>query len=187
MKGRAARQISAKHDAARLLYKIKAVISKTPVEDMHALKELIMDFMYHQYRNAIVENPDTKDLPSFLLWSEACDVLERKYAGGLRGVLHAARSGVNGGVRGIIETLYEHLKSEHEKAFRTCIFNEVLPPNDWIRKVKAAKQLLNGFQTVVPAAKQIPAEEAAPRLREFIEIHIKKTSILSGRKPGRQR
>jgi len=187
MKGKMVQQIRARHDAARLSYKIKEVISETPIEDMHSLKKLVMDFMQHQYRHAILDNPESDNLPDYLLWQEICEILENKYSGGLSGVLHAARLGVNGGIRGIIETLYAHLKSEHERAFRDHVFNENIAATNWNKKVRVASQFLRGVEGVVPKEKQVYAEEVAPRLREIIEGYVRQTSVFKGKRPGARR
>ena len=178
MSGRAvAKAVGIRHDNARESYRIQAVIDQSPIETLEELKCFSIAVFQHQYKRAMLEAPDAADLPEHMVWGVVKELLEKEYAGGLRGALRAARLGVDGGIRQIAELVYEYLRNEHIKAYRKFILENEVAPVDWDARVAVAREFLRSVSRVVPKERQLRAEELAPRIEEVIERHIERTSF----------
>ena len=172
-----AEAVGIRHDAARESYRIQAVIDQTSIETLEELKCFSIAIFQNQYKRDVLEAPDAADLPEHMAWGAVRELLEKKYAGGLRGALRAARLGVAGGIRGIAELVYEHLRDEHIKAYRKFVLENEVASVDWDARVAVAREFLRSLSCVVPKEQQVRAEELAPRLEEIIEAHIERTSF----------
>jgi len=177
-------EVETRHAAARECHRIQAVIDQTSIETLEDLKHLVIDFSQNQYKRAMLQDPEAADLPEPMVWGVAKELLERKYTDGLRGALRAARLGVDGGIRGLVEHVYEYLKDEHIKAYRRFILENEVATVDWDGKVSLAREFLRSASSVIPKKNQISPDEMAGRVYEAVEKHIQRTSFLAGRRPA---
>lgn len=169
-------EIEARHAAVRENRPVSAVIEQRPIESLDELIGMSTDYYQHQFKHAVLQDPNAPDLPEDLVREDVREVLERKY-GSLRQALMAVRYGVDGGTLGVIQNLYLSIIDTHVRALQRYIIETNAPPVDWDAKVALAREFLRSLSCVVPKEQQVRAEEIAPCLEEIIEKHIERTSF----------
>ncbi len=172
------------HAAVREDRPVRAIIDQRPIGTLDELMGISVACFQYQYKHAVLQDPDAPDLPEDIVWEDVREILERKYVD-LRGALRAARLGVDGGVRGVIEGITDSIRQAHVKALHKCLMEKHIPSIDRDAKVALAREFLRSVSAVVREEDQVSPGELANRIYQAIEGHIQRTSLsLKGASPS---
>jgi hypothetical protein len=145
-----AQVIGIPHDQARLNYRPPAAT----VRDWDEFMRLITDYYNYHYSTC---NTGGGRLRPEEARGRAKRLLEQEYRrrrGDIRMAFAAARDGVDGGVRGILDALTEGIKAESMEFYIQDRIDEFAPEGDYNRRSHAAAEVLNAFAHILPRSTQ---------------------------------
>ena len=139
------RMIGLPIDTARAVFPLDGII----VESYHEFNRIVTSFYIHILMHLErISEPDDMSMMS----AEAHAVLERAYAkkGGLNAALAEARSGLNAGLKHILDVFADQLKYEVKEKYINLVFKTALDPLDWDAKVAFMKSILDYLKPYLP-------------------------------------
>ena len=178
-------ELEVRHAAVRENRPVRAIIEQRPVGTLDELMGMSVEHYQHQFKHAVLQDPSAPDLPQEEAWEAVKQLLEQKY-GSLKGALRAARLGVDGGLRGVVEHVYESIRDMHVRALKRYIIETNASSVDWDAKIALAREFLRSVSSVVPEDDQVSPGELASHIFRAVEGHIQRTSVsLKGASPSR--
>lgn len=158
--------VGMRHDLARERY----IVSRATVNSYQEFDEEITRFVQYQL-NATQGNPA---VPRYMASSQAVDIIERAFnsIGGLQGGYELASTGIRGGLRGVIDAIYQALKKQDEEAYIEHILRLWCDPLSFQDRTSLMQEYLNRFRHNFPQGIRVPsASELAANYQAVIRFH----------------
>ena len=159
-------EISRKHDIAREQYKV----TKPTISSFNELNEEVTRFIQYQLR-ATQGHPA---MPQYMASSQGMAVIDRTFnsIGGIEGAFEIARTGIRGGLRAVIDTLYEYLKRQEEESYIDYVLRTEVDPLSFDDRTALMQAYLNRFRHNFPQGARVPtALELAGNYAGIIRMH----------------
>lgn len=164
-----AKEVSMYHDMGRDTYSIQNRIPST-FDEM--IKEATK-FYQEQYQITVGGN---EPMPERLASSLARQIIDKSFSkfGGLEGAFVIASTGIAGGMKAIIDAVYEYMKREQEESYIFWILTEYVDVTSWDDKVALMQQYLDRFHINMPPGARIksPEQLIADGYQAFIKMHM---------------
>ena len=135
---RLAQQVSLKHDEARVSYPLNG----NTVANFDEFTNVIADYYNHQFTRCVSHGGA---LPRSEAAGRAKEILEHAYRrrnGDIVAAFNDARDGTNGGLRVILDTIAEGIKTESAERYIREMFDKHVAPNSWDDKVEIIRQFI---------------------------------------------
>jgi len=134
-----AERIGTRHDEARMRFALES----NTVSSFDEFNQLIADY-YAYHFSACVSNGGTLSFSEAA--SRAKELLENEYrrsSGNIVTAYSDANTGLNGGVRKILDIIAEGLKTESIERYIRDVFDHCVAPNSWEQKVELISQFID--------------------------------------------
>jgi len=131
-------EIGIPHDEARLSYRL----DRNTVDDYREFERIIGEY-YNYHFTACVSHGGR--LASAEAAGRAKEILEAEYrrrGGNVNNAYNDAHDGTEGGLRGILDVLADHLKAEAVERHIRQVFDRYVTPVSWEEKVEIMRQFL---------------------------------------------
>ena len=175
-----ARAVSDDHYNARATY---SGHSKNTVADHAEFSHVICDYYRHHFSLTIVRSVTlrggTVSLPDHWVSSEAWRLVDQSYRdyGGYEGAYRNARSGVAGGMHGVLNGIADMLRSQQEQQYIKHVLHTSVDPMDFEGKVELVRQYLDRFGGYLsPDERACSPADLARNFEDFIEDSARKIS-----------
>ena len=132
-----AQQVGLHHDEVRMSYRL----DRNTVRSFDEFSAILADYL--NYHFAATSNGGT--LPRHQAASQAKQYVEREYRrhdSDIVGAFNDARDGTNGGMRAILDTIAQALKSEAIEQYVRDVFDRHVAPSDWDTKMEIIRQFI---------------------------------------------
>ncbi|MDP8215995.1 MAG: hypothetical protein P9L98_01570 [Candidatus Kaelpia imicola] len=165
-----AKEVSMYHDIGRDEYNMQNRIPSTFDEMMAEATR------FYQQQFQITVGGDIL-MPEWLALSNVRGIIERSFSqiGGLEGAYMVASTGVGGGMKAVLDAIYEHMKKEQEEKYISWILVEHVDVMSWDDKVLLMQQYLAKFHSSMPEGARIKSAEqlVAAGYEDIIKLHMK--------------
>ena len=162
-------KIGTRHDEARNRY---FLISNT-VRDGREFNRIITEY-YALHSAACFSNGAM--LPDHLAFAKAQEILEQEYrrhGGTINAAYDSGITGLNGGMRTILDIIAEALKAEDVEAYFIHVFRCYVDPGSWEEKVDIIRQFMARCGAYLPySIRTQPPERYANHYEELIRGYI---------------
>lgn len=163
-----ARLIGLPHDEARMAYTLRS----NTVPDFATFEDAIAGYFNYAFARSVSHG-------GHLSRSEAAgrakEIIERAYRrrnGNLITAYNDARDGTNGGMRQILDTLTEALRTEATERYVRQVFDTYVAPNSWEQKVEIIRQFIDHCgSTLPPSIRRDQPERYASDFQELIRAY----------------
>ena len=163
-----AERIGVPIDAARAGF----VLSEVTLESHAVFHETVTAFyvamLSHTDLAPVPENEDA-------MAASATSFLDSAFRdqGGVEGAWAEARSGVNGGMRRVLDVMTEHYKARCQAEHVQCILDEILDPLDWDARVAFTRAFLGRLSSQLPPeVLSQPPERFASHASEIVQTYV---------------
>lgn len=133
-----AQYVGLRHDEARMRYPLR----HNTVTHFDEFSDLIADYYNHHFTSCISQGGS---LPQMEAAGRAKEILDREYRrheGDLVTAFNDAHDGTHGGLRVVLDTLAEALKTEGVERYIREVFDRHVAPNAWEEKVEIIRQFI---------------------------------------------
>lgn len=158
--------VGMKHDIARAQY---SVIKRT-VASFNEFNEEVTRFVQYELR-ATQGHPT---MPTYMASSQGMAIVERAFhgIGGIEGAFEIARTGIRGGLRAVIDALYEYMKRQEEESYIDYVLRTEVDPLSFDDRTALMQAYLNRFRHNFPQGVRVPtALELATHYSDIIRMH----------------
>jgi len=161
--------VGLRHDEARMRYPLRS----NTVGTFDEFSRIISDYYNHHF-TLCVSNGGS--LGSAEAAGRAKEILDREYRrnqSDIVGAFNDACDGTNGGLRVVLDTIAEAIKSESVERYIRDIFDRYVAPNDWDTKVEIIRQFINrcgAFLSLSIRANQ--PERYAQNVQELVRSYV---------------
>lgn len=159
--------VGMKHDIAREQY----VVTRRTVGSYQEFNEEITRFIQYELR-ATLGSPA---VPQYMASSQGIGIIERAFSniGGLQGAFEIASTGIRGGVRTIIDALYESIKRDEEKSYIEYVLRTEVDPLSFDDRTALMQQYINRYRHNFPQGMRIPTGfELAGNYEGIVLMHV---------------
>lgn len=173
-----ARRVAILHDQARLEF----VLSKNTVKNFSEFESIIGAYYQHHYSRCVagggrLSEPDARSHAKRLLESRL-----RRGEGNIVTYYRRCETGVEGGVRAVIDTIADTLKAQSITDYVRDVFDQIVEPHEFEQKVEMIKQFFERFGANLDSSIEIsnPARYAASYfelINSFVES-LQRTSAI---------
>ena len=156
-----------KHDMARERY----IVTRRTVDSYAQLNEEMTRFVQYQLHATLGNTA----VPQYMASSQAVGIIERAFTsiGGLQGAYEIASTGIRGGLRAIIDALYQAIKKEEEEAYIEYVLRTEVNPLSFEDRAQLMQAYLNRFGHNFPHGVRVPAAyELAGNYESIIRMHM---------------
>jgi hypothetical protein len=161
-------KISGPIDAARASFLLESVTAENPVQTL----ETITSFYIHLQRHT---NRTARSLTFDEAGPEAQTLLERAFArkGGTAAALAEAQSGIEGGLRFVLDQMTEQFKRDCQEKHVLHVITTALNPLDWPAKVNFIKHLFHRCSGLLPTELiSQPPERFARDCERIVRLYV---------------
>jgi len=158
--------VGLKHDRARERYHLTRDTVSTHAE----FEEEITRFVQYQ----LCATRGNAAVPRYMASSIATDILNRAFTsiGGKDGAYDMAESGIRGGLRTVIDALYQAIKKEEEESYVEYVLRTEVDQLSFNDRTALMQAYLNRFRGNFPASARVPsAYELAGNYENIIRMH----------------
>jgi len=160
--------IGMKIDSARASFLMDTVV----VNSHEEFSELISSFYLHllRYTRKVID-PVEMDM----VGAEGFALLERSFSrkGGFQAALAEAKTGNNGGIRFVLDTMTDQFKQEQQGKHVGHVLKSAINPLDWKGKVNFIKALIDRLKFHLPnKITSQPPERYAGHYEEIVEAYV---------------
>jgi len=155
------------HDQARERY----ILTRHTVGTYEEFHEEITRFVQYQL-HATQGNPA---VPRYIASSEAVNIIERAFTsiGGQEGAFEIARTGIRGGLRAVIDALYQAMKKQDEEAYIEYVLRTEVDPLSFEDRTSLMQAYLNRYRNNLSQNMRVPtAYELASNYEAIIRMHM---------------
>lgn len=159
--------VGLKHDTARERYHITRSTVNSSVE----FEEEVTRFVEYQ----LCATRGNVAIPRYMASSQAANIIERAFAniGGTSGAYEMANRGIRGGLRAVIDVLYQAIKKEEEEAYIEYVLRTEVDPLSFDDRVELMQAYLTRYGRNFPNSIRIPtAFELAGNYESIIRMHV---------------
>ena len=171
-----ARFVGIPHDLARESYRLSSLV----VGSFDEFKKEVTK--YYQYQFGLIMGG--AHIPVDFAEGFAFMILESAYGsmGGLSGAYHIASTGIDGGMKDILDTLYKQIKKQQIDLYTEYIIRAHVDVLDWDDKTELMRQYLNKFRHSLPRTFAMKAPEwLAANYADVIKQHVKMVASVCAR------
>lgn len=133
-----AQRIGIPHDEARLRYQVSA----NTVGSFEAFTDIIADYYAHHHALCVARGGQLSHSEAAGRAKELVEQQYRKRHGDIVSAFNDVHDGTNGGLRVVLDTIAEALKSESIERYIRDIFDRHVAPNSWEQKVEIIRQFI---------------------------------------------
>lgn len=159
--------VGMKHELARERY----IVTRRTVASFQELEEEAT--RYTQYH--LTATVGGSAIPQYMVSSQSMNSIEHAFTnlGGLSGAFEIASTGIRGGLRRIIDVLYEAMRREEERRYIEWVLRTFVDPLSFQDRTALMEQYLNRFRYNFPQGCRIPtALEMAGNYESVIMLHM---------------
>jgi len=171
--------VGIKHDMARERY----IVTRRMADSYAQLNEEMTRFVQYQLHATLGNTA----VPQYMASSHAVDIIERAFTsiGGLQGAYEIASTGIRGGLRAIIDALYQAIKKEEEESYIEYVLRTEVDPLSFEDRTQLMQAYLNRFRYNFPYGVRVPAAyELAGNYESIIRMH---TEVINAIRTGIRR
>jgi hypothetical protein len=176
-----AKKVGIPNDEARISYYLK----KNTVDNFDEFSRTIGDYYNHHFTQCVSRGGG---LSISEATGRAKEILDREYRrrdGDVVTAFNDSHDGTNGGLRVVLDTIAESIKTESVERYIRDVFDRHVTPNSWDKKVEIIRQFIN--QTSINIGSSInkdQPERYAQNYQELIRSYVnglKRTSSIFSR------
>ena len=163
-----AREVELPHNNARMLYHARF----GTVTTFEEFSDAIGDYYQYHYSTCVA-------VGGVLSTAEACsrakEIVEREYRrrGGIGNAFNDACRGANGGLRAILDTIADTLRTESAERYMRDVFDRHVAPNSFEQKVEIIRQFFAKCPIVFPPdIRRNHPEQYAHNYQELIRTYV---------------
>ena len=159
--------VGMKHDIAREQY----IVTRRIVNSYQELNEEVTRFVQYQL-HATLGNAAT---PQYMASSQGMSIIERAFMnlGGIQGACEIASTGIRGGLRRVIDALYEAIKREEEERYIEWVLRTEVDPLSFQDRTSLMQGYIERFRHNFPPGIRVPsAYELAGNYESIIRMHM---------------
>jgi len=164
-----AREVTAPHDEARMLYSL----SKNTVGSFDEFSDVIADYHNYHVGRCVAHG-------GFMSRTEAAgrakEVIEQEYRRQGENIITAyndAHDGTNGGLRIVLDRIAEKLKAESVERYVRDAFDRYVDPSSWEQKVDIMRQFIAHFGHMLSSSiRAHQPERYAQNYEELIRAYV---------------
>jgi len=134
-----ARCVAVPHDEARIQYRV----SSNTVADFGQFSDIITDYCNYHCTSCVSRGGALAHSDAYGKAKELLESEYRKKRGDIVSAFNDAHDGTNGGIRVVLDTIAEGLKTEAVERYITDVFDRHVAPNEWPAKVDIIRQFIN--------------------------------------------
>jgi hypothetical protein len=161
------RHVARPIDAARATFLPGAATTNSFDEFNEIVTAFYVHLQRHTYR--LIEPVDLN-----VASSEARTLLEKAFfkKGGWDSALTEAETGVNGGIRFVLDVMTEHFKHNHQEEYLEQAIETALKPLDWEKRVSLARAILKRLEHNLPQQVVSQPEKYAKELKDILKTYV---------------
>ena len=154
-------------DAARATFLPGAATTNSFDEFNEIVTAFYIRLQRHTYR--LIEPVDLN-----VASSEARALLEKAFfkKGGWDAALAEAETGVNGGIRIVLDVMTEHFKHDHQEKYLDQALETALKPLDWEKTVSLTQAILKRLEHTLPQQVVSQPESYARELKDILKTYV---------------
>jgi hypothetical protein len=164
-------------DQARLTYVMNSIEVQSTEEFYDIIAAFYLHLIRHIRRISALIQPDDAG-------AEAYDLLERAYAkyGGVNTAITRATTGIEGGIRRVLDTMTDQFKTEEREKHIKRIFKETLDSTDWNAKTAFMTAFLKRIVHQLPPEIQTePPERYVHDHEAIVRLYLKSMETVTER------
>ena len=131
-------EIGIPHDEARLSYRL----DRNTVADYREFERIIADYYNHHFTTCVSHGGRLTATEAAGRAKEILDAEYKRRGGNVNNAYNDAHDGTEGGLRGILDMLADHLKAEAVERHMRQVFDRYVTPVSWEEKVEIMRQFL---------------------------------------------
>jgi hypothetical protein len=161
------RHVARPIDTARATFSPGAATTNSVDEFNEIVTSFYVHLQRHTYR--IVEPLDLNASST-----EASDLLKEAFfkKGGWDGALTEAETGINGGIRFVLDVMTEHFKHTQKEKYMNQILITALKPLEWEEKVSLTQAILKRLEHNLPQKVVSQPEKYAKELEDILKTYV---------------
>lgn len=159
--------VGMKHDTARERYHLTRSIVNSSAE----FEEEITRFVQYQ----LCATRCNAAVPRYMASSQAANIIDRAFTniGGSSGAYEIASRGIRGGLRAVIDVLYQAIKKEEEEAYIEYVLRTEVDSLSFDDRTALMSAYLNRFRHNFPNSVRVPtAFELAGNYESILRMHM---------------
>lgn len=134
-----ARKVAIPHDEARMRYPLRG----NTVDSYEEFRDVIADYYSHHVSTCVVMGGHMSRTDAAQKAKKILDQEYRRQGGNNITAFNDAHDGTNGGVRGVLDIIADHLKTESVDNYIRDAFDRYVTPNSWEKKVDIMRQFIS--------------------------------------------
>ena len=131
-------EIGIPHDEARLSYRL----NRNTVADYREFERIIGEYYNHHFTACVTHGGRLTSTEAIGRAKEILVGEYRRRGGNVNNAYNDAHDGTEGGLRGILDMLADHLKAEAVERHMRQVFDRYVTPVSWEEKVEIMRQFL---------------------------------------------
>jgi hypothetical protein len=161
------RHVSRPIDTARATFSPGMATTNSVDEFNEIVTSFYIHLQRHTYR--IVEPVDLNSSST-----EASEILENAFSqkGGWDAALTEAETGVNGGIRFVLDVVTEHFKHIQKEKYLNQALKTALRPLDWEEQVSLTQAILKRMEHNLPQQVVLQPEKYAKELKDILKTYV---------------
>ena len=164
-----ARQISIPHDETRMQYALQS----NTIDGFDAFSNVIADYYNYHYTRCVSNGGQLSHSDAAGHAKELLEKEYRKRSGDIVSAYNDAHDGTNGGMRVVLDTVAEGLKTESVERYIREVFDRHVSPNSWEEKVNIIRQFITGCGVALSASiRADQPERYAQNYNELIRSYV---------------
>jgi hypothetical protein len=164
-----AQKIGIPHDEARMRYPLKS----NTVKDFDEFSWVIGDYYNHHFTSCVSSGGRLSETEAS---SRAKELLEQEYRrrqGDIVTAYNNSHDGTNGGLRVVLDTIAEALKTESVRRYIRDAFDRYVAPSSWEQKVDIIRQFIAQFgDHLASSIRSDQPERYAQNYQELIHSYV---------------
>lgn len=133
-----ARRVGVPHDEARMRYRLE----RTTVNTFDEFADLVGDYYAYHFAACVANGARLSRSEAIGRGKELLDREYRRRHGDIVSAFNDAHDGLNGAMRGILDTIADGLKFESMERYIREVFDRHIAPNAWEVKVEIIRQFI---------------------------------------------
>ena len=172
------REVSLVHDRARERY----VVDKDTVSSFDEFKDEITKFYRHQIAETLAKIDDAEYVD--IMEGQALDIVANAFpsqTGTFAEAYKIASSGIRGGLRTVIDAIYEALKNDMETRYVEHVLRTYVDPLDWDERTQLMEDYVREFGDYLPPGEKMESSTLmATNYEEILRLHAKVLDSMRG-------
>lgn len=164
-----AQKVGIKHDEARMRYPLQSIT----VSSYEEFSSIIINYYKYHYSACVAYGATIQNEECLFNVKQILENEYKRRGGTIMNAYNDARDGINGGMKGVIDIIANHLKMLSVEAYITSVFERHISPVAWDKKIEIIRQLISHCGAYLsPAVKSKKPEEYAHNYVELIRAYV---------------